>query len=241
MDFSIRAVGNKKKSKIAKSPLPELLPIHPSRTMFSGRCRSGKTNLVISLIHDKRFLRGYFDLIFLFSPSADIDDAWDAVVPSVIHTNHVFSTPDPLVLEKILLIQQNIIEEKRDVSLSPKILLIMDDVIDDRSLMNSQVLSTLFFRGRHFNISCWICTQSFNKLGRAMRMQMSNLFIFKPQKSEEEVLAKDLTPAGIEKDDFIKILQHCTSERYGFLHLNLQKDTHECFRKGLDTIVKIEN
>ena len=49
MDFKITKVKTKNKDKIQKSPLPEILPQHPSRCMFSGRSRSGKTNLIISL------------------------------------------------------------------------------------------------------------------------------------------------------------------------------------------------
>jgi len=237
-DFKIYKIKTKNKDLIKPSPLPQILPKHPARVMFSGASRSGKTNLIVSLLSQKRFLKGYFDLIFVFSPSAMIDDAWEELIPKIIPENHVFVSPDPETIEKILDVQNKLVEEN-GINKAPTLLCIFDDIIDNKTILTNKAFQSLFFRGRHFSISVWIASQSYNRVPRALRLQMSNLIIFKPRKSEAKVISTELTPAGMEEKQMIKILNHCTNEPYSFLHMNLQVDSAICFRKGLDTIVNL--
>lgn len=237
MDLKIGKVKTKHKDAVVKSPLPNILPQHPSRCMFSGNSKSGKSNLMITLIQDERFLKDYFDIIFVFSPSIYIDDAWESIIPDIVHPNHAFDEPTPEVLEKILEIQQNIIQQS-NIAQSPKILFIFDDIIDNKTIMHNEALNKIFFRGRHSNISSWIATQSYNMVPRKLRLQMTNVFIFKPQKSEENILAKELTQSGMDEKHFIRLLHHCTKERFSFMHVNLQQPAEKCFRRTLEFVVK---
>ena len=65
---------NKSKIKLNAMMEADIIPRHASSVVFSGRSGSGKSNLMVNLLTRNQFYKGYFDLIFLFSPTARSDD-----------------------------------------------------------------------------------------------------------------------------------------------------------------------
>lgn len=237
--FKIDALPTKHKSKVLPSPHQGILPSHPARVMFSGSSGSGKTNLILQLISNKKFLKGYFDLIFLFSPTGLVDDVFDAVIPKIIKKKHVFDKPDPDVLQQLFDKQTAFVKE-HGIDKAARLLVILDDIIDNKTVMNSKPLSQLFFRGRHIGISVWVSTQSYNKVPRALRMQLSNAIIFKPKKSEMKVICADACPGHLEHKEFEKLINYATAERYNFCHLFFEIDKDKMIRKNFDKLLNIK-
>lgn len=236
----IKVIENKHKNLVKPSPHSEILPKHPFRASFSGASHSGKSNLIINLITREEFYNGYFDVIILFSPTAKIDDAWQICYDkNLIKPGNVFDTPDVAKLEAIFEKQSEICK-LHGVNKSPRILIILDDIIDNRAFVASATLGKCFYRSRHINISLMVSTQCYNKIPRSFRMNFSNLFIFKPKLSEMKVICDDVCPSNITKKQFCGVINHCCDKPYEFCHLYFEIELEKMIRRGLEQMVNIK-
>jgi len=237
-----------KKSKIKQRPLMKIniIPKHPSRVIFNGKSGSGKSNLLTFLCsqphmygrtNPKKDDSMYFDIIFLFSPTADGQDD----LPKYLNLpdKRIFTDFNIEALDNILAIQDEIIKEN-GIENSPKMLIIFDDIQSDVKFMNSKSFTRCFIQGRHLNASIFVCGQSWTKLPRVCRLQASNIFFFPSSQSEVEILSNEYTPANTSKKDFQKLIKHATNEQYNFLHINCDAPLKERFRKNLDKIINVK-
>ena len=238
------------KSLIPSRPYQEsyIIPKHPFRLILTGRSGSGKSNLLVNLMKKSIFYgrtdqsddkTGYFDLVFLFSPTAGIGD--DLVthldIPSqriytdpstfLVRLNHIFETQDGLI-------------KSTGIAKSPKILCIFDDIQSASKFMNSDSFTKLFIAGRHSNISIIVAIQSWTRLPRVLRLQASNIMLFPSSNSEVELLADEYTPPGYNKREFMSLVMHATREPYNFLHINNQAPDNK-YRKNLDTVLSLKS
>ena len=62
--------------------------------------------------------------------------------------------------------------------------MVLDDVLENKKLLNTSFLPGLFTKSRHLKISTSICTQSYLKLDRTLRLSATNLIWFQPKESE---------------------------------------------------------
>ncbi len=221
-----------------------IIPTHASAVVFCGRSGSGKSNLLVNLAERPEFYgktnpknpkSGYFDLVFLFSPTCHHDD-----LPQYldIPPNRMYDSNFEGPLQHIIKTQKGIIESK-GLDKAPRILLIYDDIISQKKFMNSEFFTTCYIQNRHIGISTWVCTQSFNKIPRVCRLQANNLFIFAGSGSETEILCNEFCPPHTSKKDFEKLIKHATNERFNFLHISMRSPPEERFRRNLDCVLTI--
>ena len=62
---------------VPQSKYAALEDVNPCRFWISAPSNSGKTVLILSWLLD--IMRGKYDVIYLFSPSADLDVSWGAL------------------------------------------------------------------------------------------------------------------------------------------------------------------
>ena len=125
-----------------------------------------------------------FDALFVFSPSSDIDSAWDPVreFAKGLKESSFHSDWDEPALLEILSKQKALVKEKK-TALSkkklPQALVIIDDFADRYDVMKSagNVLTTLFIRGRHFGCSCWISSQKLTAISTVARVNFRFLCV----------------------------------------------------------------
>lgn len=225
----------------------DIVPRHSSSVIFNGRSGSGKSNLLINLLSRPEFYgrtkpkdekSQYFDIIFLFSPTADGGD--DLVRFLKIPEKRIFTHPDTKVLDNILKTQKDFIAEK-GLDKSPKILIIFEDIQSNNGrIMNSPSFLKCFIQARHLNVSTWLLGQSWTRTPRACRLQANNIFFFPSSGSEVELLVKEFCPPHTDKKQFQKLVEHATKEQYNFLHIQMRQPPEKRFRKNLDTILKIK-
>ena len=222
---------NKKKIKLTPLMEANIIPRHASSVIFNGKSGSGKSNLMVNLMTRPQFYKGYFDLIFLFSPTAASDD-----LPKYLNLpdKRIFSRFDAKVLDHIIDTQQTIIE-KDGIVKSPKILLIFDDIISDPKFMRSKSFTKCFIQCRHLNISTFILSQSWTKCPRVCRLQANNIFMFPSSASEVKLLCEEFCPPHTHQNDFKKIIEEATKGRHDFLHINMRCAPDRRFRHNLDT------
>jgi hypothetical protein len=213
------------------------LPKLPSRGIFLAPSAVFKSTALVDLI-----LRLYtdgrgnscFSRVFVFSPSVDIDSVWNPVKEFVrvklgVRDNEkcFFETFDHDALERIVDDQHKMtiaLKEKKGNKKLFNILIVVDDFSDDPAVLHNQgknVLNTLFTRGRHQNISCWVSAQKLTTISTVIRTQTQFYCIgrLRSQKELQSLLEE------ISATHPVKTLQRlydiATQQDHGFLYVNL--------------------
>jgi len=236
-----------KEVETEKSKIPQrqcakdgILPKFPFSFMLSGRSGSGKTNLLMNILTNKDLYASYFHYTIVFSPTAGTtDDSYKVLNLPKENFKEDFGKED---LDQIIEVRKKQIEEKgiEWVAKNSRMLIIMDDVIANRSFLESAMALKMFALLRHYLVSVIVLMQSYTKLPRALRLNVNALAVFPCSQSEVERLIDEVCPSGIKKRDFEKVIDYCTSDKYSFLYINNHADRDKRIRKNLDEIVDLE-
>ena len=232
--------------KSDKSGIPQravmkagVLPKFPFSLLLSGSSGSGKTNLLMNLLTKKEMYGAYFHYILVYSPTANkYDDSYKVL--GLPNENFVedFGADE---LNALIESRKALIDEKgiEWVGKNSRVLIILDDVIANRAFLESQTALTLFALLRHYLCSLVIMIQSYTKLPRALRLNCNAIAVFPATQSEIEVLLNEITPAGIKKRDFEKVIDYCTADKYSFMFINRHAPRDKQIRKGLDEYIDL--
>lgn len=244
-DLEIKPIQTSK-DKIEQPALAkhEMMIIPPlgSSVIISGKSGSGKSTLLAELLTSWRFYgpskhkpEGWFDELFLFSPTANGDDIQKSLgIPS----DHVFTDLEeaPECLDAILNTQQQKIDSASGADKVKQYAVIFDDVIGDKKFMNHKAFTRCFYQVRHVNCTTFICTQHFKRVPRICRLQANFIFFFQGSQTEVETVAEEFAPPNVKKKDFMAFVDDVTSEDYAFLTINMKVPARIRFRKRLGEI-----
>lgn len=233
---------DKSKIKTTANMDSGVIPKHPCSVLLCGKSGSGKTNLLASLLMKPQFYKGFFDLTFLFSETAHFggDDLYEKHLE--IPEDHMFK-PDKdgiAQLDHIVKTQKKIIKDK-GISKAPRILIIFDDLAHSRKFLDSNQYLLLHIANRHLNISSFSLMQSYVKMPRSCRCQVSAVFFFHGgTNTEKDRLSEEHTPSNHDDKEFLQIINHATADKYNFLYVNKQMDMKQRYRKNLGTILELK-
>ena len=137
---------------------PLTLPADGFSMIFIGARRQGKTFLLTEMLYKLSEHRKW-DVVFLFSETAVVQDAYH-FVPDQFKYDHL----DEKVIKRILQKQEQMKDhnnrsDEPDQVKMPRVLIIADDVINDRKVRTG-VVNRLFTQGRHYGIDCVFLSQS---------------------------------------------------------------------------------
>lgn len=228
------------KDKIKQPPAAEqnVVPQINSAVLFVGATGSGKSTVLVNLLKRKELLGGAFDRIFLISPTAKSDDVQKHLeVDEDDIIDNLREAPE--ILDQIMESQRDLIIEK-GAHKAPVYALVYDDVVGDRDLMKHENFVKTFIACRHYNLTTFLCSQSYTAVPRRVRLQAMNIFYFKGSNSEAELLAEEYAPPGMNKKDTLKMISFATGEEYNFLHINKRVPFEERYRRNLDEVIKYE-
>jgi len=242
-----------------------VIPQHPSISLFSGSQGGGKTTLVANLLTKphmygksledtsndndqkkqiKQIPRPYFDAIFLFIGSDD--DMYDSLIDNgTINKDHVVHMPQPSDIQKVIDQQKSLIAKVNgDITKVPKILVIFDDIINDKKLINSKAFLEMFVKGRHINSSSWLLCQYLNLCPRSCRLQANYLFVFKCNRLEMNVLYEQYCPPDMSKSEFFDMVMDATKDtdeqKNNFLVIVKRAPIEQRFRQNLDHFIMLD-
>lgn len=232
---------SKDKIKNPKEVEEEIIPPLGSSLLLCGKSGSGKSTLLASLINDDngRFYTGWFDKIFLFSPTAEGDDVQKQYG---INSKYVFTDLDdaPDLIEVIHNSQKEKIK-KLGSDKAPQYAIVFDDVIGDIRFMNSKPFTQCFYQTRHVNCTTFICTQHFKRVPRVCRMQANFICFFRGGQNEVEMISEEFSPPGIHKKQMMKLVDKTTQAPFSFFTINMKVGWETRFRQNLFPIIPLGN
>lgn len=240
-----KAVKDDKKLKQPKAAEAGIVPKVAFRWMFSGPSNSGKTNLARWTL-DKMYQVGpgksFFDKIYLFSPTAKLDPVWKDL--DGLRPGDRITDLEKGGKQKLLEIFENGIRRTKAIGKdkAPHTLVIIDDSIADVKFLNSRDFLRIFIAGRHGNVSVMVMTQSYNKIPRTCRMQLTAVSMFPSKVSEIERLWDEHGPVDMGKWEFVDMVKYAIkkteTEKYPFFFVDADKPEDERFRRCFYEILR---
>ena len=203
----------------------------PIRSILLGPSGAGKGILLQNMILD--IYRGCFERVYVFSPSINVDMTWIPVKEYLNKTINLSENEPPLFydtndqenLEKIIDTQKKVTEHlksKKDNKKLYSILIIIDDWADSPDFSRkSQLLHALFTRGRHSGISTIVSTQKFTALHPIIRVNATELYVFRLRNYRDLEAFVEEVSALINKKSLMEIYNLATAEAYSFLYVKL--------------------
>jgi hypothetical protein len=205
----------------------------PTRSVINAASGSGKTVLIQNLILD--IYKGCFNRIYIFSPSIDIDDTWIPVkkyieeeLTKTEEEQIYYQDFDGEAVQHILTTQKTVIDHQKKDPKTKKlfsVLLIFDDVADNKAIDNNQALNSCFTRGRHSQISTILSTQKYNAVSTIIRTNMDSMYLFRLRNANDLQAVIDELSALLDKKLLLEVYMKATEERFSFLFIRLTSPT----------------
>jgi len=207
---------------------PLLSTLNKSFTLaLIGKAGSGKSHFLISLLKSKPLFNRVFENIIIFIPpssrSSISGDFWDSNLPP----ENIY---DELNEENL---QDAYNRCKETSNEGYKSLLIFDDVQKDFKGDSEKLLQHICNNRRHDRISIIFAVQSYKALSKPARSALTNLVIFKVNKSQ----MKDIFDEQIEtmREKFEDILNIAYKNPHEFLAIDT--NTQRCFNNWDEVII----
>ena len=192
-----------------------------------------------------------FERIYIFSPTASVDDNWIPVKRYI--TDHLkvdndkerylFDDYDPQALQKIIDTQLKVIEyqKKNKIKYLFSVLIVIDDMAEDQRFMKySKILHGLYTKSRHNATSVLTSVQKYNAVAPIIRLNSSSLYIFKLRNMKAFV---EENSAMVDKQHLYEIYHQAVNFKpYSFFFIKLRsQDINNMFYIGLEHVFKIDN
>lgn len=249
VDLSIKKVKTSK-DEIEQPALAKdkkmIIPPLGSSIIINGKSGSGKSTLLANYITGPQFFgpsqdrpKGWFDEIFLFSPTASGDDVQQSLN---IKKHHVYTDLDegPELLRVILGSQKTALEGGNKAHKVGQYAVIFDDVIGDTKFMNSKEFLQTFYMVRHANCTTFICSQHYKRVPKVCRQQAGFVHFFAGSAQEVDTIVEDFAPPMYTKKEFKAIVNSATHNPHDFLTVNMKVGWEYRFRRNLDEFIILD-
>lgn len=223
----------------------KIIPSLGASVILNGKSGSGKSTLLANLITGPQFFGkckerpdGWFDEIFLFSPTANGDDVQQALG---IKKAHVYTDLEeaPALIKVILAKQREALEGGGKADKVGQYAVIFDDVIGDTKFMNTKEFLQTFYMVRHCNCTTFICSQHYKKVPKVCRLQASFICFFAGSAAEVEQVVEDFAPPRYSKNEFRDLINSCTLDPHDFFTICMKVGWEYRFRRNLDEFVTL--
>lgn len=199
-------------------------------SLFLGKPGSGKTSLMVSLLNSPQLFRRCFHKIYVFMPSHSRGSLKNNIFEQ-LPEDQLHDTLDVETINDVF----NNIEQNADEGLFS--LIILDDVqqyLKDKHV--AKRLLEIVANRRHLKTSVWLLAQTYKSIPRQIRQVLTNLFVFKINKSEMENIFTE--QVELFKDHFQRILSKAYQEAHDYLFIDT--GSQRLF-KGFDEIMLDED
>ena len=120
---------------------------------------------------------------------------------------------------------RSILPPERRYKRFPSSLIIIDDSIGTQlfGLNRKNPLVNFYIRARHYGCSIILSTQYWNSLNKAIRANATFLALFKNKDKKQLNSIYEEVASNITFDDFIRMFEDATEDKYSFLYIDLEK------------------
>jgi hypothetical protein len=235
---------------VLKQSKNEVLPRLPVRAILAAPSGGGKGVLISRLLLEPEYYRGLFSRIYYFSQSAKVDHHLN---PLKAYCEDELGQKEPCVydtfdedfvtslLERQLRVAQFLKENKSKRAFG--IAIICDDFADDPQTVRKAggILSSLFSRGRHGNVSTIILTQTYRALSPMIRTNATMLAVFRLRNRQDLQAILDENSALLDRESLEKMYRRATEKDFGFLLIDLaSRDLNHMFYSSFDTRFQVQ-
>jgi len=192
----------------------------PMRMCIVAPSGSGKTNFLVNLIH--LFCsgnKGTFSTINIITRNKDepLYKWLESKCESIIIKEGLSNTP-------------KLDDFDKDVNH----LVVWDDLVLSKDLSN---VENYYIRARKLNVSVIFISQSYFKIPKIIRNNCSYCVLLKLSGNREVNLILSEFGLGVTKDQLLDIYKFATNEKFSPLIIDMEADSANRFRKGLDNII----
>jgi hypothetical protein len=117
---------------------------------------------------------------------------------------------------------------------------VIDDFADMPSVVRGGLLSTLYIRGRHANISTFVLTQKYRALEPILRINATALFVFRLRNQKDLEAVVEESAALAPRKDIERLYRRAVEKEFGFLYVDLMaKDLSRMFYSSFDSLMQL--
>ena len=223
-------------------------PYPPSQRSgaFIGPSGVGKTTTCIAMLMGP--YKDVYSRVYIFSPSCapGIDPAWDAWrkhvrdymrVPDDEQT--MWHTWEPQIIERLIARHSKVNAhlKAQGAKKGYAINFTVDDWADQgEKVMHSStnVLTSLFVRGRHLGCSCWLLTQKNRVVSLICRTNYCFCLIWRLRSAKERDQILEELDALMPRKVLLQLYLTATSEKHSFWYINLLNESDSMFYKNFE-------
>ena len=214
---------------------------------FIGPSGVGKTTTAISMLMGP--YKDVYSRVYVFSPSckAGIDPAWDAYrkfqreymkIPDDEQT--MWSTWEPATCEKLISRHTKVNAHLKNQGKKKGyvVLFLIDDFADQgEKVMHSStnVLTSMFVRGRHLGVACWLLTQKLRVISLIARVNFCWMLVWRLRSAKERDALLEELDALLDRKVLLKMYLTATgTEKHSFWYINLLNEQDSMWYKNFD-------
>ena len=235
-----------------KQPKAEFLPRSPhGKFIVSGPSGTGKSVVVQNMILSKELYRGVYEKIYYLSATAMLDSGLRPICEYAEQVLKQDPEHDPCVmhwdeerLRKIIQKQKAAVVKAKKMNLKkplPQILVVIDDLADNKQVVKGSLLSSIYISGRHYGCHCWVLTQRYRLLDQNLRTNANGLIFFRARNGKDVEAFEEENSGLVDKKTLHEMYDYATRERYKFLFINLNEPSaDDAFYKAFDSKLVVE-
>jgi len=231
--MTVYEVKDERPSLPLPRPINPVLPDIPGILLFLMKCKSGKSNMIANLLNREEYYEGIFDKIIIVSPTVKIDKSSQLYFREEVED--LYEIHDDV--ENVNGIIQSIIErqEEFDVNdpdnLPPRLCLVLDDI--SGALKRDALVSHIFSRYRHYNLTFFLSNQTIKTLPTVCRSMATAVFLSSCYSTvEREKVLEEWAEFYGGKNKMIAIWDDAVQERFNYLYLKLDDVKPRAFQIG---------
>ena len=203
----------------------------PCSSLLVGPSGSGKSVVLIRTLMDKDKLGGLFDRYEIFSPNVFTDPQYRDIIRYIEgrgqkREEFCHTTFDQEFIKQMMedMRKSNAYLRKHGAKRLLSACIVIDDMGEDERVIrnHASVVQSLFTRGRHVQISTFLCLQRFMMASQNLRFNAHALYVHRLNSSQDlEKLAENFAEVTHGKSNFVAIYRAATKEKYGFLFITM--------------------
>ena len=223
-------------------------PYPPSQRSgaFIGPSGVGKTTTAIAMLTGP--YKDVYSRVYIFSPSCakGIDPAWDSwrkfnreymKVPDEEQT--MWHTWEPHILEKLIKRHSKVNAHLKGQGKKKGyvICVLVDDWADsgDKVMHSStNILTSLFVRGRHLGCACWLLTQKNRVVSLICRTNYCWMLIWRLRSAKERDQILEELDALMDRRVLMQLYNRATNEKHSWWYVNLLNSSDAMFYRNFE-------